>query len=83
MTSADDGNQEKMGGDKKMKAVELARAVGVSEATISRIIRGRRRPSWHVAKKIAAATSTNVELWMDGETDERRASLDAAENGRK
>lgn len=55
----------------------------MSEATISKVLSGRRRPSWNVAKKIAAVTSTDVDLWMDGATDDRRAALEAVGNGDK
>ncbi len=64
-----------------MKAVELARATGMSEASISKYVSGRRRPSWNVAKKIAAATKTDVDLWMEGDPIDRLRALKAAKNG--
>ena len=58
-----------------MKQVELAKAVGMSEPTISKILAGKRRPSWRVAKALAKATESAVELWMEGTPDEKSEAL--------
>jgi len=48
-----------------MKQKELAHLVGANTSTISNICNGVRRPSWALAKKLAAETGINVEFWMD------------------
>ena len=58
-----------------MKQNELATLSGMSEATISKILSGKRRPSWNVAKKLAQATGTNETLWMEGTPEEKAAAL--------
>ena len=48
-----------------MKQVELAKRAGITEGMVSLILSGERRPSWDVAKKLAAATGTDPYLWME------------------
>jgi transcriptional regulator with XRE-family HTH domain len=53
----------------------VAKKVGISPAFISMIMSGQRRPSWNKAKKLAEATGTKVDLWMEGSPDEIRAAV--------
>jgi transcriptional regulator with XRE-family HTH domain len=62
-----------------LKQVELANATGMSEATISKILAGKRRPSWRVAKALAMATGTDPYLWMENNTDELKRVVKDAE----
>lgn len=45
---------------KKIKQTEFARRVGVSRVHLGEILRGRRRPSIGLAKKIEQATDGDV-----------------------
>jgi transcriptional regulator with XRE-family HTH domain len=56
---------KKKGGDLKMKQVELARAVGVSESHLSLILSGRRRPSYQAAKRMELVTGIPIIEWME------------------
>lgn len=54
---------------------KIAEKSGVSEAFVSLILSGERRPSWDVAKKLARATRTGVALWMEGPADRIRERI--------
>lgn len=43
----------------------LSRAAGITEGGMSNMLHGRCRPSWGLAKKLAALTGTEPSLWMD------------------
>jgi len=45
---------------------EMAEKAGITEAFLSYIVNGKRRPSWKVAKNLALVTGTKPELWLDG-----------------
>jgi transcriptional regulator with XRE-family HTH domain len=62
-----------------LKQVELAKEVGMSEPTISKILSGKRRPSWRVAKALARATGSAVELWMEGTPEQKAQALKNSE----
>jgi len=64
---------------KKLTQRELAGKSHISEAYMSQILAGNRRPRWPVAKRIAQAANTPVELWMEGSPDEMREALDSRE----
>jgi transcriptional regulator with XRE-family HTH domain len=55
----------------------LSKKSGISEAYISLILSGQRRPSWNNAKKLAQTTNTKPELWLDGEPEKIKEILDA------
>ena len=55
--------------------VEIAKRAGVAQPTIANIMSGRRRPSWKLAKKLAEATGTSPELWLDGTPDQIRCAV--------
>jgi transcriptional regulator with XRE-family HTH domain len=59
----------------KIKQIDLAKKIGLSQSFLSMIISGRRRPSWDNAKKLAAFTSTDPVLWLDGTADARRSAV--------
>jgi plasmid maintenance system antidote protein VapI len=48
-----------------LKQVELAKICNIHESMVSLILKGERRPSWDVAKKLAKATGTDPYLWME------------------
>lgn len=50
-----------------MKQTDLAKLVGCSDPHLSLILSGDKRPSWGLAKRLAAATKTKPEIWMDGD----------------
>ena len=62
-----------------MKQSELADRVKLSEAMISKILSGTRRPSWEKAQEIAGVLGCAVSFIMDKDKiDERRKALDKA-----
>jgi len=62
-----------------MKQNELSLATGLSEATISKILSGKRHPSWRVAKNLARATGTDPKIWMEDDIDEKRKAAEEAQ----
>jgi len=50
-------------GDQK----KLSDVTGISRSLISAILKGKRRPSWDKAKRLARVTSTEPQLWMEGD----------------
>jgi len=56
---------------------KLANLIGKSEALVSLILSGKRRPSWQTAKKLAKATNTKPELWLDGEPEKIRTVFES------
>lgn len=58
-----------------MSQTALAKKVGVSQPLISKILATGRRPSWTLAKRLAEATGTRPELWLEGTSQELRAAL--------
>lgn len=61
-----------------MTQTKLARAAGISDAFLSQILSGVRRPGRITAKVLAEATGTTPELWLYSEPDEIRAAIFAA-----
>jgi len=55
--------------------VKIAKKVGISAGHLCDIIRNRRRPSWSTAKRLAEATETWPELWLEGDTASIRSAL--------
>ena len=66
-----------------MQQRELAERAGVSEGLISMIVSGARRPSWDVAKKLCKITGTDLQLWMEGNADKKKAAIDRVKGGDK
>jgi transcriptional regulator with XRE-family HTH domain len=64
-----------------LKQSELAIKTGKTEGFISKILSGQARPGWELAKKISGILGTDIDLWMDGTPEQKRAALDAAKNG--
>jgi transcriptional regulator with XRE-family HTH domain len=62
-----------------LKQVELAKKAGITEGMMSFILNGERRPSWDVAKKLAAATGTDPHLWMESETEAKIKAIKNAD----
>ena len=65
------------------KQIEIAKTAKVSQGALSNIMNGRRRPSWPASKRLAAATGTAPEIWLEGTPEEIRAAIDnnSVENG--
>ena len=57
---------------------EIATVAGITQPFFANILAGRRRPSWKVSKRIAAATRTCPELWLEGAPEQMRAAIRAA-----
>jgi len=57
----------------------ISKLSGMSLSGLSNILAGRRRPSWGIAKKLAAVTGTEPVLWLEGSPDEIRAALDGSD----
>jgi len=62
---------------KRGMQTEIAEKVGISDAFMSQLLNGQRRPSWAMAKKLAHTTNTKPELWLDGEPAKIKEILDA------
>ncbi len=58
-----------------MKQVVLARKARISESHISRICGGSRRPKYHVAKRLARITGTEIALWLEGNPAEIKEKI--------
>ncbi len=54
---------------------KLAKKVGVTQQFISKILRGKSRPSWPTAKRLAEATGTDPVLWLEGTPEEIKQAL--------
>ena len=54
---------------------QLAIKAKVTEGFISQVLNGYSRPSWPTAKRIAAASYTKPDLWMEGTPDEMKAAI--------
>lgn len=61
-----------------MTQQEISKAIGCSQGYISQLLKGQRRPSWDVAKDLAAITDTNIDLWMEGQEQDKRSAIKAA-----
>jgi len=62
-----------------LNQTELAKATGMSEATISKILSGRRYPSWRVAKLLAKATNSDAKIWMDDDLKAKKTAMEGGE----
>jgi len=51
---------------------QIAEATELSAPMISLILSGKKRPSWSIAKRLAAATDTDPVLWLEGSTGKVR-----------
>ena len=65
---------------KIIKQVRIAEMIEISTPFLNQIISGIRRPSWKVAKRLAQATDTKPELWLDGSPVEIRSIFYEEEN---
>ena len=63
-----------------MRQRELAEKCLVSEALISLIMSGARRPSWDLAIVLGEETGTETWFWMEATPKEKKAALKSAEN---
>jgi transcriptional regulator with XRE-family HTH domain len=62
---------------KRGNQTKLASKIKISDAFLCQILSGKRRPSWFVAKKLAAATRTKPDLWLDATPEKLKGILDA------
>jgi len=49
---------------------QIAKESRISKGALSNIVRGRKRPSWKTAKRLARATGSTPEVWLDGSPEE-------------
>lgn len=63
---------------KRGNQTKLADKTNISYAYMCQILKGKRRPSWRIAKKLAAATRTKPDLWMEGSPEKIEGALKAA-----
>lgn len=59
---------------------KIVDTVKISNAFLSQIINGHRRPSYRIGKKLAEATNTPLKLWMEGTSDEIKTALSKTNN---
>jgi transcriptional regulator with XRE-family HTH domain len=59
----------------KIRQTHFARLIGISQGHLSDILSTKKRPSWKLAKKLAAATSTDPVLWLEGTPEQIKAVL--------
>lgn len=55
---------------------QIAEKAEITSQFVNQILSGRRRPSWSVAKRLAAITNTKPELWLDGQPEDIKQALD-------
>lgn len=55
--------------------IKLARKVGISGAFVGQIIKGKNRPHYKTAKKLAEVTNTDPILWLEGTPEEIKHAL--------
>ena len=60
---------------KKYTQANIARQIRVSEAFLSQLANGLRRPSWPTAKKLAKVTDTDPVLWLEGTPEQIKQAL--------
>lgn len=53
----------------KIKQSYVAEQVGVSPVFISQILKGKKSPSWKLAKKLYELTGIKPDLWMESKTN--------------
>ena len=59
-----------------MKQIEIAKRTGLSEAFISLLLSGGRRPTWKTAKLLEAVTGVNAVVWLEAPPNQIRAALE-------
>ena len=59
---------------------EIIKRCEIHQSTLSNILTGRRRPSWSIAKRLAAATDTEPVLWLEGSPNEIKKALSQESN---
>ena len=60
---------------KRGTQTKIADKIKISDAFMCQILSGKRRPSWVVAKKLAAATNTEPGLWLEASPEKMREAL--------
>ena len=66
-----------------MTQTELAEKSGVTQAFISLVLSGNRRPNYATAKTWQTITGIEIDFWMTAESDALRARFDAAQSQKK
>lgn len=66
---------------KTKKQQDIADQAGISQSMLSQILSGNRRAGWRTAKKLAFATNTNPELWLEGSMEEMQDVFAQMEGG--
>ena len=57
----------------------ISELTGLSESYVSRLINGKQRPSWPVAKNLAKITKTTPELWLEGTPEDISTALESVD----
>ena len=60
---------------KKINYSQIAKQAGYSRQYLCNILAGRNVPMYKAAKAFAAATNTDIFLWLEGSVDEIRAAI--------
>ena len=63
-----------------MTQIKIAKKAQITQGHLSKILNGKRSPSWKLAKKLAEVTGTDPVLWLEGSSQERRAALGSKAN---
>ncbi len=50
---------------KSISQTAIAHAAAISQTHLNNIFKDQRKPSWRVAKRLARATRTEPELWLE------------------
>ncbi len=53
----------------------IAQKAKISCAFLSELKNGKKRPSWHTAKRLASVTNTLPILWLEGSSEEIKQVL--------
>ncbi len=57
---------------------KIARLTNASQSYVSKLLSGKRRPSYDKAKAFAEATNTTKELWLEGSPEQIIAAVTSA-----
>ena len=58
-----------------MKNRELAKKIGTSEAFVSLMLSGKRRPSWDTAMILSSIFGNKASFWMTADSEEMRTVI--------
>jgi len=55
---------------KKIRQYQIAQMAGISAPMLCEILNSKARPSWNTAKRLAEATGSSPDIWMEANPEE-------------